>query len=307
METTISLAPLEGITTAIYRRNIDKHFGGIDRFYTPFISADSSYNFRRREYEELEPYDSRLVPQLIANNPEYFIYGAKKLAEFGYEEVNLNMGCPSGTVVAKGKGSGMLSDMRALGDFFERIFEEKEMPKISVKTRIGMEDESVVPELAGLLAKYPFSQVIIHPRTRGDFYKGPLHMEAFREMAENIGWERITYNGDIRRPSDYERLREELPECESFMIGRGLITDPSLAREIKGGEGFSSSELLAFLDNIWEDYERRYGAEKQLLDKMKELWTYLGENYPDKKRALKELKKARRKADYRAALLEILA
>ncbi len=326
MDYRISLAPLEGITTAIYRRNIDKYFGGIDRFYTPFISADSSYNFRKREIEELEPYDDRLVPQLIANNPKHFIYGARTLVEFGYNEADLNMGCPSGTVVSKHKGSGMLEDLDALRAFFDRVFSEEDLPDISVKARIGMEDDSRAEELAQLLASYPICHVIIHPRTRADFYRGLLNMDAFRRMADILGWERVTYNGDIRSVADFERIRGELPECRSFMIGRGLIADPSLARQIRAattgshteqGDGDSMTkqdlsgratnrELADFLDSLWADYEARYGGEKQLLDKMKELWTYIGERFPDKKRAVKELKKARRAADYRAAVREIL-
>ena len=302
----LSLAPLEGITTPIFRCNIDTHFGGIDKFYTPFISADSSYNFRKREKDEFMPYEPRLVPQLIANDPDYFIHAAKKISEIGYTEINLNMGCPAATVFSKGKGSGMLSDLDGLKSFFDRVFSENDMPAVSVKTRIGIEDDSHALQLAEIFAEFPIYEVIIHPRTRADLYKGPIHIDTFKKMAEIIGFDRIAYNGDIRTPEDLARLQEQLPLCRHFMIGRGLITDPSLCRQIRGGAAVDRKELAVFLNSLWTDYETRHGVEKQLLDKMKELWTYLSTNFPDNKRALKELKKARRAAEYRAAVREIL-
>ncbi|MCR5451811.1 MAG: tRNA-dihydrouridine synthase family protein [Lachnospiraceae bacterium] len=309
----ILLAPLEGITSSVYRQVFDRHFPGIDRFFTPFISANETHKFRSREKREVIPYNKKLVPQLIANDPDDFCYAALSLANLGYKEVNLNMGCPSGTVVKKNKGAGMLSDIGLLKIFFDKVFEKassySDFPDISVKTRIGLNDTSCSDSLIKLLSSYDFSEIIVHPRCAAEFYKGPVHMDIYSEFEEVFAGQKrplLTYNGEIKTVDDFNDLCSDHPGTTSVMIGRGLISDPSLARQIRGGERFNNRELKSFLDELKDTYLEIYGGQKQLLDKMKEIWTYLAVNFPEKKKAVKNLKKASSIPEYNAYVTEIL-
>ena len=162
------LAPLEGITGYIYRNAYQKYFGGIDRYFTPFIAPAKGKPFRHRELADVRPEHNTgimVIPQILTNHSEGFIKAAKALTDMGYDEININMGCPSGTVVSKGKGSGMLADPTKLDHFLEEIF-AADICKISVKTRLGMEFADEFPDILDVLMKYPFTEVIIHPRTR---------------------------------------------------------------------------------------------------------------------------------------------
>ena len=175
------LAPLEGITGYIYRNAYQKYFGGIDWYFTPFIAPAKGKPFRHRELADVHPEHNTgimVIPQILTNHSEGFIKAAKALADMGYDEININMGCPSGTVVSKGKGSGMLADPTKLDHFLEEIF-AADICKISVKTRLGMEFADEFPDILDVLMKYPFTEVIIHPRTREDYYGGSVDLAMF--------------------------------------------------------------------------------------------------------------------------------
>lgn len=229
---TISFAPMEGITGPTYRRVHREFFGGVDRYYTPFLAANKNHKFKHRETREFLPYDPCLVPQVLTGNPEDFVWAAKTIAGAGYEEVNLNLGCPASTVVTKKKGSGLLADTYALECFLDGIFSATDLPKISVKTRIGFNSPDEAEYLGELYANYPFCEVIIHPRVRRDFYSGTPDLEAFRIMKDKLSCP-VCYNGDIRTVADAIKISEMFPDVQHIMIGRGLVADPALAEEIR--------------------------------------------------------------------------
>lgn len=169
----VSLAPMEGLTTIYYRRALARWFGGVDRYFTPFLTPTQDHRFTKRELREvLLEHNGGLptVPQLLTRNAEDFLWAAGELAAMGYREVNLNLGCPSGTVVAKGKGSGFLAHPAELDAFLEEIF-SKAPCAISVKTRIGLKDPEEFPVLLAIYRKYPLAELIVHPRVRTDMYK----------------------------------------------------------------------------------------------------------------------------------------
>jgi tRNA-dihydrouridine synthase len=173
---------MEGITDSIYRTLHHKHFGGVDRYYMPFFSPTQHRFLTAREARELPKADSvtfTAVPQILTKHSEDFIWAASVCRDLGYDEVNLNLGCPSGTVVAKGKGSGMLRDLSALDAFLDEIFASAPLP-ISVKTRIGMESGEEFPAILEIYNRYPMKELTIHPRVRKVFYKGSVEMDAFR-------------------------------------------------------------------------------------------------------------------------------
>ena len=317
MNHTIYMAPMEGVTTAIYRGIFRKYFTGVDRFFTPFLGAGVTHRFNHKELQEIVPYDEKLIPQLLTADAEGFRFSAAMLQEdYGYGEVNLNLGCPSGTVVSKGKGAGMLADPERLDRFFRTVFadldENREqgtghpvLPKISVKTRIGLTDPAEAKTLAEVIAKYPLYEVTVHPRVREEFYRPGVHPEAFRTFADVIGTEKLVYNGDLFRAEDLQRLDaledgryRDIP----IMLGRGLIADPALAREMKGGEPLQKEELRSFMEDLWQAYREVVGSDRDTLFKMKEIWFYVGMMFPEEKRELKEIRKANDGPAYRAAV-----
>ncbi len=229
---TISFAPMEGITGPTYRKVHREFFGGVDRYYTPFLAANKNHKFKHRETREFLPYDPCLVPQVLTGNAADFVWAAKTIAEAGYEEVNLNLGCPASTVVTKKKGAGLLADTYALECFLDDTFSAADLPKISVKTRIGFDDPKEAEYLGELYANYPFCEVIIHPRVRRDFYSGMPDLEAFRIMKDKLSCP-VCYNGDIRTVADAIKISEMFPDVQHIMIGRGLVADPALAEEIR--------------------------------------------------------------------------
>ena len=172
---------MEGITDSIYRQLHHKFFPGIHRYYTPFFSPTIHRSLTQKERRELQPasaLDFAVVPQILTKNPEDFIWMAQQCQEAGYSEVNLNLGCPSGTVTAKGKGAGALRDLDSLDLFLDAVFRASPLP-VSVKTRIGFSSSEEFPKLLDIFNRYPVRELIIHPRTRAAFYKGQVDMDCF--------------------------------------------------------------------------------------------------------------------------------
>ncbi|MBQ7432613.1 MAG: tRNA-dihydrouridine synthase family protein [Lachnospiraceae bacterium] len=301
----IYFAPMEGITTITYRSVFRQHFSGVDRYFTPFLVANQNHRFKNREKQEIVPVQGAVVPQVLANRAEDFIWAVQELAKWGYEEVNLNLGCPAATVVTKGKGAGLLSDVKKLDEFFGEVFACSHIPKISIKTRIGMKDAKEVVPLAELFARYPFSEVIIHPRLREDFYANTPNLEAFRIMKEKLSCP-ICYNGDLCTTEDVQAFSGQFPEVDTIMLGRGLLANPALAREIQGQEPLQREELAAFLQDLQERYQAILSGERDVLFKLKELWFYLGRLFPDQERELREVKRARKLSEYEDAVRRII-
>ena len=191
-------APMEGITGHIYRRVHGECFRSPDKYFTPFLVPGTKKIFRNREIQDILPENNpglTVVPQILTGKSEDFICGARELQRYGFQEINLNLGCPSGTVVAKGKGSGMLADPDQLEAFLDEIFSALEL-KISVKTRIGLEEPEEFSRLLTLFNRFPLAELIVHPRLRKDFYKGKPDLEAFA-LAVRESKNPLCYNGDL--------------------------------------------------------------------------------------------------------------
>ena len=305
------MAPMEGITGWGYRRIYEKYFGHIDKYFTPFLSPGQDRVFTHRELQEILPEHNEgmeVVPQLLANRSGDFIWAAGELKQMGYREVNFNLGCPSGTVVAKRKGSGMLADPEALDECLYQIFEALDM-KISIKTRIGKTDPEEFYELLSIYNRYPLSELIIHPRVQKEFYKGLPHMDIFRE-AEKESRNPVCYNGNLFTAADFEQFHLEFPNQDRVMLGRGLISNPALAAQIQeaGPRKPADEEILKqFHDELLAYYMEIMPGERNVLFKMKELWTYLLASFEDGEKLGKKIKKAQHLAEYRAAAEALFA
>jgi tRNA-dihydrouridine synthase len=300
-------APMEGVTGYLYRNAHQEMFSGIDKYFTPFLSPNQNRCFTPRELRDITPENNvkiPLVPQILTNNAEYFLKTADALLELGYRELNLNLGCPSGTVVAKGKGAGFLEDTDQLDAFLEKILKKTEEKRISisVKTRIGVDSGEEFTDLLAVYNRYPLKELIIHPRVRSDYYKNRPNWricgEALRESKNPV-----CYNGDIFSVSDYEKLKTCFPELDRLMCGRGMLKNPALIRMISGGKDLEREELKEFHDRIYRDYRMLFAPdERSVLFKMKELWGYMAELFADGKKEWKKIKKAQHFRDYERAV-----
>ena len=345
-------APLEGITTYIYRNALARHFGGADKYFAPCISPYEKIVISAKERAQLTPSHNEgidLVPQILTMDAEGFLKLTHLLhEEYGYEEFNLNFGCPSGTVVSKGRGSGSLKDLELLKDFLDRITDGFQY-RLSVKTRVGFSDVGEWAALLELYNRYSLSELIIHPRVGTQMYKGVPDVEAFEYAVANSR-NPVVYNGDIRTVEDCKLLchsmnvdmvdvpapdsREydvdEITDCEgvsegtycnngiyrasetsAVMIGRGMIANPAIFREIKGGPSPTGCELMDFMSDIGASYMAEFDSEVNVLHKLKEIWVYMGpyviERGGGSERDLKELQKTRRLVEYKAHMRSLLS
>lgn len=304
----IYLAPLEGITGWIFRSAVHECFGGFDKYFVPFIRPNQMGHLSAREKKDILPEHNtgmRTVPQILTNRADDFLRTAEKLKDFGYEEVNLNLGCPSKTVVTKGRGAGFLADPAGLDRFLGEIF-EKSPVRISLKTRLGMEDASEFTALMEIYNKYPAEELIIHPRVQKDFYKNTPDLQAFARAAD-ISRIPVCYNGDIFSVEDYERFTERFPGTDRVMTGRGVLKDPSLARKLRGGRGADKEELRRFHDILYAGYCEEMSGDRTILYKMKELWTYLAPLFSDSKKYAKKIKKAEKRTVYEQIIEEFFS
>ena len=297
------LAPMEGITGHIYRNSYEKYFHNIDKYFTPFIVQNQSVSLKTKELKDLLPQNNKglnIVPQILTNNAEGFILTANKLKQLGYEEINLNLGCPAGTVVSKKRGSGFLAYPEELDKFLDEIYKIDNM-KISIKTRLGKERADEFYKLIEIYNKYPLEELIIHPRTREDFYGNTPNLEVFKD-ALKLSKHSICYNGDIFTLNSYNKIINEFPEVNKVMLGRGILANPGLIGEIKNNE-FANKEIIKmFHDEIFENYTILLNEDKNAMYRMKELWGYMSHIFTNNKKYYKKIKKAQKAIDYKNAV-----
>ena len=297
------LAPMEGITGHIYRNSYEKYFHNIDKYFTPFIVPNQSVSLKTKELKDLLPQNNKglnIVPQILTNDADGFILTANKLKQLGYEEINLNLGCPAGTVVSKKRGSGFLAYPEELDKFLDEIYKIDNM-KISIKTRLGKERADEFYKLIEIYNKYPLEELIIHPRTREDFYGNTPNLEVFKD-ALKLSKHYICYNGDIFTLNSYNKIINEFPEVNKVMLGRGILANPGLIGEIKNNE-FANKEIIKmFHDEIFEKYTILLNEDKNAMYRMKELWGYMSHIFTNNKKYYKKIKKAQKAIDYKNAV-----
>lgn len=296
-------APLEGVTGYIYRNAYHKYFDSLDKYYAPFIVANMQDGFKHRDLQDILPENNKglnLIPQILSNKGKEFIHTQKKIKEFGYEEINLNLGCPSGTVVSKGRGSGFLAYPKELDEFLEEIFEAS-ITSISIKTRLGVENPDDFYKIIEIYNKYPLKELIIHPRIQKDFYKNSPRLEIFKD-AIKLSKNPICYNGDITNIDNYKAFVEEFPSTHTIMIGRGLIRNPGLINELLGKGRVKKEILKEFHDSVYEGYKGVISGDRNVLFKMKEIWIFMIDLFTDNSKYLKKIKKSEHFKDYEEAV-----
>lgn len=309
------LAPMEEITGYIFRNVTDRHFSGADKFITPFVVPNQRNILKTKDGREINPEHNagkKVVIQVLTNSSDYFTELAEYIYGLGYDEINLNFGCPSNTVAKKFRGSGMLIDLKKMDEFLNNVFASgifsKEgigERKISIKTRIGFDSEEYWDEIVDIFNKYPISELIVHPRIKTDMYGNVPRMEAFRYAVEHYNGN-LGYNGDIYSAQKYNELKEEFQgsNVTSMMIGRGAVANPGIFREICTGQRATSAEIREWHDELFDEYAKTFSP-KDAMFKLKEVWFYLGNSFEEIEKPLKAIRKSNTENDYRAAAKEI--
>lgn len=355
------LAPMEGLTGYVFRNAYHKYYEAMDKYFTPFVSH---LGLSHRELEDVLPKHNTemyTVPQILTNRASDFLSIADKLRQMGYKEVNLNLGCPSGTVIKKKRGAGMLSDLHMLETFLAEIYEKCPL-KVSIKTRLGMDDPEEWILIREIYNKFPIYELIIHPRIQKDFYKRPVKPYWFADapgaspwQADSYGSIPVTYNGDIFTPEGFERFLGAFPDTCSVMLGRGILRNPELGgiirkmcdnpdkntdtqkksfsdrklpeavcpvKTVVSGRRHGIPDYIAiegehlpinnrerfrkFHAALLDEYRKVIDGDKNVLFKMKELWFYVGQSFPEAKKELKIIKKAQNFTEYNEAVASIL-
>lgn len=318
-------APMEGLTGYVLRNAYNKFYHDIDKYFTPFIASTGLNHKERNDVLPEHNEGLNVVPQILTNKSEDFLEIAGKLKEYGYTAVNLNLGCPSGTVTAKRRGAGFLAYPGELDHFLDEIYTRCPL-KISVKTRIGTKDYQEWQQLQEIFVKYPIEELIIHPRLLTDYYKNSPDWDIFETAAASVPFP-VCYNGDLFAREDFVRFQSRFPKTQQIMLGRGLLQNPALAGEMKrainqektgspeqqgisvksrelpdqehGQEGADLEKLKAFHDEVLDGYCEIMSGQKNTLFKMKELWVYLGRSFPGEDKILKKIRKADALSEYK--------
>ncbi len=297
----LSLAPMEGVTGHVFRRVHADCFGPLDRYYTPFIAPPRvGCGFKGKVVRELDPAANAgldVVPQLLTRNADEFVWAAELLEQMGYHEVNLNLGCPSGTVVSKGKGAGFLRNPDELEAFLEDVCERSPLP-VSVKTRLGLERDDEYDRILEAYCRLPLAELIVHPRVQRDGYEGVPRREAYGKTLETASFP-VAYNGDVFTAGDMDELLVAYPLTHHVMLGRGVLMNPALPRVLHGGEELAAPELRHFHDELYAAYVEEIGG--NAVFRMKEWWSYAKLSFADPAAVWRCVRKAKKADEYERA------
>ena len=303
------MAPMEGVTNFIYRNVYHEFYYPMDKYFTPFISAKPNKRLSQKEIREVSKETNPglyVVPQIMTNCAEDFMETAQMLKEeYGHNEVNLNLGCPSGTVTAKKKGAGFLGEPLLLERFLDKIYTKLDM-NISIKTRVGVTEEEDWEYLLDIYKKFPIYELIIHPRIQKDFYKGQVRLQTYNQACENLSVS-LGYNGDINSPADYFRIMDSIKRADSVMYGRGLVRAPWLAGVIRENAAPDKNRFRAFHDRLYGECRTYVDGDRNVLFRMKEMWSYMIESFTNPAKYAKKIKKSQRLSEYEAVISSLFA
>ncbi len=300
----ISLAPLQGFTEYPYRNSLDKIIGGVDKYYTPYLRLQNDKTLKKKQIKDILPENNttNVIPQILVNNSNDFIYLAKILFDFGYKELNLNLGCPYPMVTNRELGAGLLIHQDKIKKMLDDSLAKIKI-QVSIKIRTGLNEPTDIIQLLPELNNYSLTEIIIHPRIAKQLYKGNVNIEAFKECL-TLSKHPIAYNGDITSVQEFNSICTELSGIKHFMIGRGLLWNPFLALQIKqqGKEQMESTKALnklhEFHSHIYENNKAATSGNTHLLNKMMQFWSYFAFVFDNPKKIIKTIKKCKTNINY---------
>jgi len=311
MSFTLLSSPLQGFTDFRFRNAFHHYFGGIDTFYAPYIRLDGKMVVKNSYQRDLLPDHNNtleVIPQVITNDAEEFLFVAKYVQQLGYKELNWNLGCPYPMVTKRGMGSGLICDPGKIDHILERAHAETDI-LVSMKMRMGYEDSHEILEAFPILDKYPLKNIAIHARIGKQLYKGAVDLDAF-ERCIPATKHKLYYNGDITSVAAFKQMQERFPKIDHFMIGRGLIADPFLPSMIKNDTTQYPKDrwkiFSEFHDTIYEQYDAALSGPTPIKMKMQGFWSYFSESFSNPQKTFKKIKKANNPKAYKQAVAEIL-
>lgn len=302
---------MQGLTDFRFRNAFHYYFGGIDTFYSPYIRLDGKMLVKASYERDIFPENNttpELIPQVITNDAEEFLFVAKFVQQFGYKELNWNLGCPYPMVTKRGMGSGLICNPKKIGYILDRAHSETNI-LVSMKMRMGYENSSEILDTFPILDKYPLKNIAIHARIGKQLYKGGVDLDAFQRCIEHTK-HTLYYNGDITSLAGFKKLQVRFPSINHWMIGRGLIANPFLPGMIKKGSNtypYNRWEIFReFHDTIYKQYDEALSGPTPIKMKMQTFWGYFSTSFADPQKTLKKIKKAANAMAYKQAVQEIL-
>ena len=310
MSITLLSSPLQGFTDFRFRNAFHKYFGGIDTFYSPYIKLNGKLVVKGSYERDILPENNstlEVIPQIITNDAEEFLFVAKYVQQFGYKELNWNLGCPYPMVAKCGIGSGLIRNTDQIEHILKRVHNETDII-VSMKMRMGYENPTEILDVFPILEQYPIKNIAIHARIGKQLYKGGVDLDSFQKCLDTSK-QKIYYNGDITSVTKFNELQERFPSIDHFMIGRGLIADPFLPSMIKNNTTEYPKNRLeifeAFHDEIYREYDAYLQGPTPIRMKMLGFWEYFSESFSNPQKTFKKIKKAGNSKNYEAAVKEI--
>ena len=296
MKYTLLSSPLQGLTDVRFRYSYNNTFGGIDTFFSPYSRLIVTMSIKAAYERDLLPENNvglEVIPQIITNDAEEFLFVAKFVQQLGYKELNWNLGCPYPMVTKCGMGSGLISDPGRIDNILKKVHNESDII-VSMKMRLGYENTEEILQVLPILEKYPIKNVAIHARIGKQLYKGGVHLDAFQECINHTSL-KLYYNGDITSVAKFHEMQERFPSIDHWMIGRGLISDPFLPGMIKSNTTQYPANKLElfkeFHDTLFQNYSESLSGSSHLLQKMYQVWEYFSVLFSNLHKSLKKMKK----------------
>lgn len=312
MDITLLSSPLQGFTDFRFRNAFHKYFGGIDTFYAPYIRMNGKLVIKSSYKRDLKIENNdtlEVIPQIMTNSDEEFLFVVKYIQELGYKELNWNLGCPYPMVTKKGMGSGLICNPEKIDHILKRVHNETDIT-VSMKMRMGYENPKEIQDVFPILDKYPLKNIAIHARIGKQLYKGGVDLESFQKCIDNTK-HKLYYNGDITSVAGFKEMQERFPSIDHWMLGRGLIADPFLPKMIKANTSNypkNSMEIFKnFHDTIFEQYDEFLQGPTPIRMKMLGFWEYFAQSFDNPQKVYKLIKKAGNIKNYQAAVSEITA
>lgn len=311
MAPTLLSSPLQGFTDFRFRNAFHHFFGGIDTFYAPYIRLQGKLVIKQTYQNDIAPENNstlEVIPQVITNDPDEFVFVAKYVQSLGYKELNWNLGCPYPMVTKSGMGSGLICQPARIDEVLHKAHNETDI-LVSMKMRMGYENAEEILGSFPILDKYPLKNIAIHARIGKQLYKGPVDLDAFEKCITSTK-HKLYYNGDITSISAFKAIEKRFNTIDHFMIGRGLIADPFLPSMIKTGATEYPKDrwdiFSAFHDTIYQQYDAYLSGPTPIRMKMLGFWQYFAETTSNPHKTFKAIKKAQNPQKYRQAVNSIL-
>jgi tRNA-dihydrouridine synthase len=311
MSLTLLSSPLQGFTDFRFRNAFNHYFGGIDTFYAPYIRFNNKLIIKNSYQIDLQLENNtelEVIPQIMTNDADEFLFVVDYIQELGYKELNWNLGCPYPMVTKRGMGSGLICDPEKINHILDRVHKETDIV-VSMKMRMGYEHAEEILDTFPILDRYPLKSIAIHARIGKQLYKGGVDLDAFQKCIESTK-HKLYYNGDITSVAKLKEMQTRFPSIDHFMMGRGLIADPFLPSMIKNDTTEYPKNrweiFREFHDTIYHQYDAALSGPTPIKMKMQGFWEFFSQSFSNPQKTFKKIKKANNPRAYQQAVAEIL-